>query len=313
MSVGRPATSGPGSTVRRYLAVGEGPSVVTSWPQRLSQPSVPCTMRRAPAPTTSSPKRRTPAGALDGDLGGVPLPPVVPLDGHQPVERLGLGRLPGPVEELDGVGLLGGAGGGQEPVDHGPGDQAAEGETGPGADQGTHHGPNRTGTAIGASWVRGSPVIEARAAWESASDGSEGATSGSRGRTRATAAATAAARAHAARRRAASAGTGGRVEERTGGGVHRQDPDRLPGGGDARRAPPGTRRSRPGGPPPPGGRRGPARRRGTPTGRPRGGDRSRGAAPRRRHWRAARRRRRPRWIRDRTVPTGTERASAISS
>ncbi len=45
------------------------------------------------------------AGAVHRDLLGVALPPVAPLDGHHAVERLGLGRLPGPVEELDGAGV----------------------------------------------------------------------------------------------------------------------------------------------------------------------------------------------------------------
>src|SRR5439155_15443373 len=116
---------------------------------------------------------------------------VAPFDDRRPSERLRFARLRGPVGEVDGPRLGpggGGAGqGGRRPGRRRAGQgragrQAAEGEApGPG-----RHGPKRTGTAMGASWVRGSPVTEAVAAWESASDGSDGATSGSRGNRKAT-------------------------------------------------------------------------------------------------------------------------------
>src|SRR5207253_4370986 len=153
---------------------------------------------------------QNPAGAVDGHLVGVLRAPVPPLDGDDAVEGLRLGRFPGPVDELDrprldgpgpGTGQGGGRTGGNERAHRRAGDHAAEDDP-----VGRDHGPKRTGTAIGANWVSGSPVIDARAACVSASEGSEGATSGSRGRSRAMAAATAAARAQTARRRRDGAG-----------------------------------------------------------------------------------------------------------
>ena len=191
------------------------------------------------------------------------------------------------------------------PCSDGAGGQAADGQTGPA------HGPKRTGTAMGASWLRGSPVIDARAAWEPASDGSEGAISGSWGSIMAMPAATAAAKAQAARRRGVATATGpAQSRNAPGRGVDRHDPDGVSGAGDLVELEPavGTGGQVGIGLPPGGrgqlvveiGREGVVK---VPTGAGRPGN----------HCRAVRRRRRPRWMRDRTVPTGTAIASAISS
>src|SRR5581483_7119253 len=145
-----------------------------------------------------------PAGAADRDLLGVPLPAVAPLDGHRALERLGLGRLPGPVEQVDGAGLRPRrrrAGQRHRRAGRRHDGQRRGGRQAGHEQAGGPHGPKRTGTAMGASWLSGSPVTEAVAAWESASDGSFGSTSGSRGRRTATTAAAAATAAHASRRR----------------------------------------------------------------------------------------------------------------